>query len=219
MCGTSCSLFMSWDQVFDPSCSVGAWKRPMDALSTLVVRFHFSGEFINDDRNLHYLGWRRNRTIQIEMRFHCHRVQDICETLHIKEKGTLLHWVVLGKRTSILDTDPRVLTDNKSCQNVRWHLLKEVWQKYFLRPESAKKYIKIRLMFTKAQPRKGMEWRKANNICGLKLIDRLAANSDSWEHVRCFICIVQPFFSGGWYNVQYNRSNRVKLFLHRWKVG
>jgi len=85
----------------------------MDALDNLPVRFHFLGEFINDGKQVQYVGGsealsyieRDNISLPEligHMRYHCQL-----------EFGSLLHWLFPGKE---LSNGLRVLVDDKACQ-------------------------------------------------------------------------------------------------------
>jgi alpha-galactosidase len=85
----------------------------MDALDKLLVRFHFLGEFINDGKQLHYIGGseavseiERDKVSLPELIGH---LKDHCKV----EEGSLLHWLFPGKQ---LNNGLRVLVDDKTCQ-------------------------------------------------------------------------------------------------------
>lgn len=80
--------------------------------STLVVRFHFNGEFKNDGKTVRYVGGReqlsyidRDKVSLPEIVGH---LKDHCNV----EDGTLLHWLFPGKD---LNNGLRVLVDDKAC--------------------------------------------------------------------------------------------------------
>ncbi|XP_004953070.1 uncharacterized protein LOC101779108 [Setaria italica] len=84
----------------------------MDALSKLVVRFHFNGEFINDGMKVHYVGGRDamsyiNRD-KVSLAAIVGHLRDHCTV----EDGALVHWLFPGKE---LYDGLRVLTDDKTC--------------------------------------------------------------------------------------------------------
>jgi hypothetical protein len=87
----------------------------MDVFSTLAVRFHFNGDFINDGKNVHYIGGiqelsyiDRDKVSLPEVVGH---LKDHC----IVREGTLLHWLFPRKE---LRNGLRVLMDDKSCQDM-----------------------------------------------------------------------------------------------------
>lgn len=87
----------------------------MDVLDTLLVRFHYSGEFINDGKRVHYCGGKeamsgieRDKVSLPEIVGH---LRDHCEVYD----GTLLHWLFPGKE---LHDGLRVLVDDKACLNM-----------------------------------------------------------------------------------------------------
>ncbi|KAJ1266514.1 hypothetical protein BS78_08G157000 [Paspalum vaginatum] len=85
----------------------------MDPLDTLIVRFHFNGEFFNDGKKLHYLGGQiamsyleRDKVSLPEVLGHLRDHRDVPDSI-------LLHWLFLGKE---LDNGLRVLVDDRVCQ-------------------------------------------------------------------------------------------------------
>jgi len=84
----------------------------MDVLSTLVVRFHFNGQFVKIGNRLDYFGGleamsyiERDKVSLPEVVGH---LKDHCTI----SEGALLHWLFPGKE---LDSGLRVLLDDNAC--------------------------------------------------------------------------------------------------------
>ena len=84
----------------------------MDVLGTLLVRFHFNGEFIKSGSDLQYCGGNvamayidRDKVSLPELVGH---LKDHCVVLD----GTLLHWLVPGKE---LKSGLRAIVDDNTC--------------------------------------------------------------------------------------------------------
>lgn len=85
----------------------------MDVVDNLAVRFHFLGDFINDGKQVHYIGGseamsyiERDKVSLPEVIGH---LKDHCTV----GEGSLLHWLFPGKN---LTNGLRVLVDDKTCQ-------------------------------------------------------------------------------------------------------
>jgi hypothetical protein len=105
----------------------------MDVLSTLVVRFHFNGQFVKIGNRLDYFGG-------LEAMSHIERDKvSLPEVVgHLKDhctisEGALLHWLFPGKE---LDSGLRVLLDDNACIQMSDAIEKEWWLIYMLRIHS-----------------------------------------------------------------------------------
>ncbi|KAL6633502.1 hypothetical protein ACP70R_026173 [Stipagrostis hirtigluma subsp. patula] len=87
----------------------------MDLSEMLAVRFHFNGQFVNDGKNVQYIGGsegmshiERDKMSLPEVRGH---LAD-----HLKDLGmVMMHWLYPGKQ---LSNGLRVLSDDKACQTM-----------------------------------------------------------------------------------------------------
>lgn len=87
----------------------------MDNLDKLAVMFHYSGDFFDDTKILHYYGGRegmsyidRDKLSLPEVKSH---LKDHCEEVEL----VLMHWLFPGK---VLKKGLRVLIDDKTCQTM-----------------------------------------------------------------------------------------------------
>lgn len=95
--------------------SCGYSDLAMDNLDKLAVRFHFSGDFFDDGKRLHYCGGRegmsyidRDKLSLPEVQGH---LKDHCEDVEL----VLMHWQFPGKA---LKTGLRALTNDEDCQTM-----------------------------------------------------------------------------------------------------
>lgn len=93
------------------SCDYSALS--MDNLDKVAVRFHYSGDFFDDEKRLRYYGGRegisyidRDKLSLPEVKGH---LKDHCEDVEL----VLMHWLFPGK---VLKNGLKVLTDDNNCQ-------------------------------------------------------------------------------------------------------